>query len=40
MMLIHVKKDLVESDKVKIARIVVALITLLGIREEVYRMLR
>lgn len=29
-----------DSEKTKLARIIVALVTLLGIREEVYRMLR
>lgn len=38
--LVVVKKDLEQSDKIRLARIIVALISLLGIREEVYRMLR
>jgi hypothetical protein len=38
--LLVIKKDLVQEDKGKIARQIVGLISLLGVRDEVLRMLR
>ena len=39
MLLIQVKNELIEAEQIKLARIIVALISMLGIREIVRRML-
>ena len=39
MLLIQVKNELIEPEKVKVARIIVALVSLLGLRDIVRRML-
>lgn len=38
--LIEIKQDLQLAEKTKIARIIVALVSLLGVRREVYMMLK